>query len=418
MGRGMGHTEAFDPPHGRWQLIDERREDEREFRARALARIDAFWSALASRTGDLEALFKRQQDWDLPAFMAEHLGAVHPELMWEFGPGARGSGHRLVITPESARHLRPLLGTLLERAPQLPGWEFYGYRLPEDAAMAEHTVQARTQGSLANVKVRLQPTEAGQVKLTFLSPSATRDPEQAQQDAFVAAETLLGEEVLDHWIDVIDAEPLPARKLAIFRWFGSSKDDPGWLELSELKPAVDQAVARYREGLRSVPHHVWTRDASWTLLELKPEQAEDYPEQVDLFVGKTPHLELWRAARDGGAFHDERFSRVGETFCYVKLDGSQGLDAEKFADKAEIEDAIDKVLEPSGLGCQIGGGTGLRYSYIDLALTDRERGLQAVCERLRAGNVPRRSWVQFFGRDQRREWLGIYPDSPPPPLAV
>jgi hypothetical protein len=414
----MGLTEGFDPPHGRWRFMDERRDEEREFRSRTLARIDAFWSVFSQRAADLEALFERQQDWDLPAFMAEQLGAVHPELMWEFGPAVRGAGHRLVITPESARHLRPLLATLLERAPQLAGWEFYGYRLSEDAEMSEQTVQARTNGTLANVKVRLEPGETGQVNLTFLSPSATRDPEQALKDSFVATETLLGEELLDQWVGEIRAEPLPARKRAILRWFSGSKSEPGLLELAELKPAVDQAVARYREGLRPEPFHVWTRDVSWTLLELKPTQAEDYRAQEDLFVAKTPYLELWRAARDGSAFHDERFSRVGESFCYVKLDGARGLDEEKFADKGEIEDAIDEALAPAGLGCQIGGGTGLRYSYIDLALTDRERGLQAVCERLRAGNVPRRSWVQFFGREQCREWFGIYSDSPPPPLLV
>lgn len=102
---------------------------------------------------------------------------------------------------------------------------------------------------------------------------------------------------------------------------------------------------------------------------------------------------------------------------YVKLDGSRGVDEERFAAKSELEDAIDAVLLPAGLGCQIGGGTGLRYSYIDLALAEPERGLQAVLERLRAGNVPRRSWVQFFASDLQREWIGVYPDSPPPPLA-
>jgi hypothetical protein len=88
-------------------------------------------------------------------------------------------------------------------------------------------------------------------------------------------------------------------------------------------------------------------------------------------------------------FHSERFSKCGETFCYVKLDGKDGLDEEKFPDKAAIEDALDEVLRPRRLGCHIGGGTGLRYSYIDLALTDVQQGLDAVRRRLREGNVPK-----------------------------
>ncbi len=39
---------------------------------------------------------------------------------------------------------------------------------------------------------------------------------------------------------------------------------------------------------------------------------------------------------------------------------------------------LDEVLKPDGLGCQIGGGTGRRYSYIELALTDLDRGIRAV----------------------------------------
>jgi hypothetical protein len=100
----------------------------------------------------------------------------------------------------------------------------------------------------------------------------------------------------------------------------------------------------------------------------------------------------------------------------VKIDGSEGLDEEEFADKAEIEDALDEVLKPDGLGCQIGGGTGVRYSYVDLALVDLPRGIEAVRKRLQQGNLTKRSWIQFFDAGLAAEWIGIYDDSPPPPM--
>lgn len=107
--------------------------------------------------------------------------------------------------------------------------------------------------------------------------------------------------------------------------------------------------------------------------------------------------ESWRAANAAATAwpRTRRWPSRGGTFCYLKLDGSQGLDIEKFADKGELEDAIDAVLEPAGLGCQIGGGTGRRYSHIDLALTERERGLLAVCERLAAGKRARHGRGHF-----------------------
>ena len=73
---------------------------------------------------------------------------------------------------------------------------------------------------------------------------------------------------------------------------------------------------------------------------------------------------------------------------------------------------------PQKLGCHVGGGTGRCYSYIDLALTDVRRGTEVVRQVLRDGNIPRRTWIQFFDDVWAHEWIGIYEDSPPPPLPL
>jgi hypothetical protein len=67
--------------------------------------------------------------------MVDTLQAIHPSLMWEYGSAMRQPGHRLVITPESRRFLRPMVRTILERAPKIAGWEFYPYRLAETAEL-------------------------------------------------------------------------------------------------------------------------------------------------------------------------------------------------------------------------------------------------------------------------------------------
>ena len=151
---------------------------------------------------------------------------------------------------------------------------------------------------------------------------------------------------------------------------------------------------------------------------MEPNAAEEYCERQDLFVAISANASQWTAAHSGDLFCSERFSRCGETFCYVKIDGSQGLGEGGFADRLEIEEALDTVLKPAKLGCPIGGGTGLRYSYVDLALTDVDTGIQVIRQRLQAGKLPRRSWIQFFDCDLVAEWVGVYDDSPPPPLAL
>src|SRR4029453_14791094 len=81
--------------------------------------IERWWQAFQAKATDIGALFSRKSEGDLPRFMEDTLRAIHPRLMWEFGPAVRQQGHRLVITPESQRWLRPLVRTILQRAPKV-----------------------------------------------------------------------------------------------------------------------------------------------------------------------------------------------------------------------------------------------------------------------------------------------------------
>ena len=372
--------------------------------------VAAWWSAFRERSGALDDLFARRSRWDLPGWMSETLQAIDPELMWEFGRALKTKGHRLVITPEARQDLRPLVRHILREAPVIDGWEFYAHRVPESLEMARQTVEARCKYSSELSEVAVTLGNHNLIDLRFSGPSVSRDEKLARHEAFVLAETLLGEELLDSWIGEISAHPRPKR--GFLRLIGKSSAEPESVPLAAMKERVDDLIDSVRKGLPDIVAQ--SEGDEWSLLELKPEQQKDYPAQLDLFVTKTPNVGLWRATRADG-FYDVRFSRLDDKFCYVKLDGSEGIDEEKFADKSEIEDALDDLLKPPGWGCQIGGGTGWRYSYIELALRNCERALPAIRTLLANGNVPRRSWILFHNCDQSTEWVGVYDDSPPPP---
>jgi hypothetical protein len=97
-------------------------------------------------------------------------------------------------------------------------------------------------------------------------------------------------------------------------------------------------------------------------------------------------------------------------------DGSDGLSGSEFEDRHSIEDALDTALRTAGAGCVIGGGHGLVHSYVDLAHTDLDAGIAATRERLHAGGLPERTWIQFFDTPWRHKWVGLYPTTPEPPL--
>jgi hypothetical protein len=146
----------------------------------------------------------------------------------------------------------------------------------------------------------------------------------------------------------------------------------------------------------------------------QPDEQDDYPAKADLLVASTMQPKVLAAALQDPAFYSERFSRHGERFAYLKIDGRDGPG--KFADRSEMEDALDAALRPAGAGCVFGGGTGLRYSYIDLALKDVARAAAALRPVLQGGEISRRSWLLFADCEWRDEWLGVWDDTPPPPM--
>lgn len=379
--------------------------DEAAEREAIVAKIDAWWRAFESKVDDLRALFKRKANWDLPQWMADHLHSIHPQIMWEYGPAVRGDGHRLVLTPESAHELRPLVAKILARAPSVSGWEFYDARLPEDLDSTKSAVAGRTSHQIDDFLVRASVSDRRLIDLCYYSPRIESIEDQAAfHAAFVTTETLLGEHCLDRWVGAIEISPMDGRGVPRHA-----------IKLDRLKETVDATVESIRDQLPPAPHHEWANDAEWTMWKLEPEAADDFPAQADLFVGKSPNPAMWMAAHSGGTFYSERFSRCGETFCYLKVDGVEGLEDSEFADKGDIEDALDEVLVSRGLGCQVGGGMGLRYAYIDLALIDVTPAIAAIRERLQAAGLPKRSWILFFDSDLASEWVGIYDDSPEPP---
>jgi hypothetical protein len=387
----------------RFRFPDGRDSLEDEPRRRLLSTMDSWWRAFEANADGIDRYLRKSEPFDLLGFMGEHLGAVDERFMWEFGPAIRGGKRRLVITPESNRHLRPMLDVLLGRAPRISGWEFYPYRLAEPPKLAAMTVRGRTKGTLEGWRVCVAANQAGGIDLTYWSPACTGPEDQASYAvAFVATESILGEELLDKYIDLIAVARQPVERA----------DDIG---LDRLVEVVQEVLAKQRAALQERPLFQTVSECCWSLLKLEPREAKDYGHQHDLFVAKTVHLPMWQRAHSDDPFVSARFSRCGETFCFVKVDGAQGLDPSGFADKAEIEDALDDALAPEELGVVVGGGTGKRYSYVDLALVDVERAIPVVRRVLRKGKIPKRSWLQFFDSDLASEWIGIWDDAPEPP---
>lgn len=394
----------------RWRYHDPNNPEEAAAHANTIQAIDRWWAEFTAKADDLVALFKNQKRWDLPAWMNTYLSPISPHLMWEFGPALGGTGYRLVITPETHAHLRPLVDTLLALAPDLPPWEFYPWRPPESLDIAVRTVEGRAGGSIANTRASATVGKHNLLELHFHDPATTGpDDRQALKNAFVAAESLLGEQLLDQWIGIVDVQPLP-KQGPLRKLLGRGRSAPHLLPLERLKPTVDAMIDSLREQLPREPYYPSLPDRfktqGYALMEFKPARADDYPGFTDLITAIMPDVPLFRALHSG-SFYSARYSRHGETFCYLKLDN----DDLHFRERAEI--AVNDLLVPASAGCSISAGVGIRYSYIDLALADLDHAISI----LRQANLdlPERSWLLFFDAHLATEWIGLFPSTPPPP---
>jgi hypothetical protein len=401
----------------RWAFADGSDARERKEREAVVGKIEAWWREFAGRTEDLDAMFNNRKQWDLPGWMERQLQGIDERLMWEYGHAVKGEGHRLVITPEGEKQLRPLVGEILRRAPKMPGWEFYAYRLAETVEVADLTVKARANGSLEGVTARAAIGEHHLVDLVYQSPRCTGpEDQQALSEALVAAETLLGEEVLDKWVGAIEVEAA-AKGGVLGKLFGKKAPRAG-VGLERLGPTVSALVESIREQLPDRPQYqidLKGEDHPWGSYSREPEDREDYGGREDLIAGSTGYIDMVVAAHSGRAFCSERFSRFGETFCYLKIDGAGADKGMRFGDREEIEEAIDAVIVPEAVGCVIGGGTGKRYTYVDLALTDVRRAVELMRPALRKGRIPARTWLMFFDDELVEEWMGIGEGGGAPP---
>jgi hypothetical protein len=388
----------------RWKFYTpgERPEEDAQ-RAVVIGRIDAWWKAFAAKAQDLDRLFNGQSEWDLVAWMEQHLQNIEARLMWEFGPGNSG-GNRLVITPEAEHQLRPLVEEILKRAPALLGWSFFAHRQPESVEHMNSAIESRTGVEPAFTGLAITPGEFNRVDLLFQFPQPVLDSKLgvARSQAFLAALSLLGEELLTDWVGELDVaaevtQPLP----------------PG-----AARRAFIMLAAGQRSGIAAQPFLDRLESLSWTEIDLKPKKQEDYFHRYDLGAAVTCAPDLWRNAHSNQLFWSGRFSRSGETFCYLKIDRGRPLRRSAVGERIKSEDALNYALRPGRLGCVIGGGSGRRYDYIDLALTDVPAAADVIRGvLLRSGLATRRAWIQFFDNILGAEWIGLWPDSPAPPMA-
>lgn len=414
----------------RWLFLEPERRSDVARRERFVRLIDRWWRTFADESQSLTASLDSPEAQLFAERLQERLAQIDSRLCWEIGPGAAGKPHRLVITPETDMELRPLTQTLLERAPELPGWEFYSHRLAESAEMLPHTLEHRVGRVPRDLRAYVEIAGPRKLSVRFVSAdfSETDDEEPTETDcaaAFVAAETLLGEEFVDQWIAFVGVEAAdPTERSAYELLFGRPLPQEG-LAPEDLRQACWSAAQELRDKSPEEPFLHRSAALAWTIVELPTddmtasealcdEDAEPI-EAIDLLAARTLDEELWNAFEEP-LFFSASWSRAGETFCRLKLSPSapsRKLELDRLARE------LDAGLKAASLGCVIAVGTGERFGYLDVALLNLPAAVEAIQawgRRAVAGAcIGQNSWLLFHDAYLSGEWIGLAEETPAPP---
>ncbi|MGI4851855.1 MAG: hypothetical protein ACRYGR_07935 [Janthinobacterium lividum] len=377
--------------------------------------IEFWWQAFEKDQNKISDSFNPtlENNFNISSWMQEHLQNIDDDIMWEFGPGLQKK-HRLIITSESKRQLRPLIQYMLNESPDLEDWEFYEYRLPEDLNLAQQTMNIRTNWhNISNIEFELVEDKFNKIEIIYYICDSLNQEETNLYNCYILTESLLGEEILHKWIGHIDVQLKVKKKL-----FRKVKIFSQSIEI--LKETVLKNIQEIKSDLFKDFYfmQINNREVEWCVMKSSPIEQIDYSQKNDLYISSfiLTKNDLFNALyKDYNNFSSERFSNFNEIFLYLKIDGtSKDLNQDTFIDRVTIEDMLNESLLKDKLGCVIGGSTGLKYSYIDFALTDLTKAIQVMQKILQEGKLTKRSWFLFSDDIYQSEWIGVYNDSLPP----
>ncbi|MGE0210798.1 MAG: hypothetical protein AB7S41_03805 [Parvibaculaceae bacterium] len=371
-------------------------------------RIDAFWRTFAENADRIRGQIDQTESFDTASFMIETLAPISPDLMFEFGPGSDGR-HSLAITTEWQDALAVFARALLVRAPTVEGFQFTDVRPPCQPEEAVPAIEARCGGHFPPMVWSVNRGDFNLVDVSYRAENSHVPDERLQWVAETAVSTVLGEQDVREWIGII-----------------GSQQDSDWHDMAQgvglenLRDAFLERVRAIQAGLPKKPHWQTAGEVGqkWFRATLEPEPAQDYGARYDsrtIIGSREDIVQCWLA---GARFSSARFSNHLETFCYLKIDGSVDDPLPRHDSREALEIALNDVLRPNGLGAVYGGGTGLRYSYIDLALQSFPDAVGRIQDCLQKSEVTPRCWILFWDDVLTQQWIGARPDSPPPPVGA
>ena len=284
------------------------------------------------------------------------------------------------------------------------------FAAPLACAQALAQVQAKSGLDFSRARARAGFARGHLLELVLYLPGGSGS-ELETEAAEDLVRLLVGEELFERWVGSVRATPTVRGGLLTV--LNESAEDRSALPIETLLDTVRAAIAGLKAGLVELSFAHAADSDDWFAFELSPDPAADYAAQDDLVFCSTRTPELKKCFLRGEPFFSGRFTASAALFTYLKYDTQHATPEARLAERARFEDSIRRVL-PERDGGVMGVGLGVRYGYIDLAVTNPDCVRQRLLPELRALEISKHSWVLFCDSELESEHLAVYPDSPAP----
>lgn len=390
--------DAYSRGQFRWRFAEQTNQKEFALKQQKIGEIERFWEAFAKHGAALIETFQSSRGKSVGDFILKHLPAIDSHIMWECAPDG-ASGMTLELSAEHKRNIRPLIATMLELAPKIPGWKFSQFRKPHPPELiTESGFVSRFGKPFYPFSVACDITSTNGVELTFSSPYYTEDMNnQDLCEAFLITEMVIGEEELEFWANFI-----------------STKADPTIIE-----GGPTEIVQQFSSSYLAAKAEILSRLPERPYFELpEPETVTSYQLAKDAasglrFTGHNGVPAFYSILFEAPRFASQRLSKFGEKFCYIQFFGD-----ERFIEtdiRTSIDDTLIAELGEAKVGTVFGGGLGVPSNvYIDLCLLDVDAAIPILRRVTQAFGVPRNAKLRFYDPDWVNEWVGMYPDTNAP----
>lgn len=371
-----------------------------------IKRVDAFWKTFHENMSKIIPSFKGEIDFKAHDFMGKALRKVHPDLDYYFIPSS-ARHMQLTISVSSRMDLYPVVDLLWNKCRRVgKTWSFCFRRQREKYDFVKFFVEVRTGGNLDEYQFFGSLDNLNRINLMFIHKDAVTIENQykAVNELTEGLCLLIGEITHRIWIGTLDIISQCPREEKIY-------------PLSSLPQFVDEKIKEAKKRLPKEPFATIDGAAQWLGIDFEPPENCDYTGRSDMITSCTMLPEVIESAFNDARFYSARFSNFDEIFCYLKMERwmtNDEADNEKY--KEDLIDELNMALRKNKMGMVTGAGTGLKYSYIDFVISNVARGGRIIQSKLRKFKIPRNAWILFFDSEKEAQWIGVYDDTPAPPL--